>query len=120
MKGVEVEYQRWIDHTGDLLWNGFVAFGDDPEVLEDAFYRDLAFGTSGQAELLEAEGCAGDFLFGEGDRAPQWYRAQGQGLRQRPRLRRRLRRRQADDGARDRRAGAAGVGMAIYFDDDTR
>lgn len=44
---INSEYQRWIDHAGSLPWNELVALGDDPAALEDAFYRDLAFGTGG-------------------------------------------------------------------------
>lgn len=47
MKDISSEYQRWIDHAGDLPWNELVDLGDDPKALEDAFYRDLAFGTGG-------------------------------------------------------------------------
>lgn len=47
MMDIKLEYQRWVDHAGDLPWNELAALDDDPEALEDAFYRDLAFGTGG-------------------------------------------------------------------------
>lgn len=47
MKDINLEYQRWIDHAEDLPWNELIALGDDPKALEDAFYRDLSFGTGG-------------------------------------------------------------------------
>lgn len=47
MSSLRLEYKRWIDHAGDLPWNELAALGDDPRALEDAFYRDLAFGTGG-------------------------------------------------------------------------
>ncbi len=44
---IKKEYQYWIDNADDHLWNELVALKNNSAVLEDAFYRDLEFGTGG-------------------------------------------------------------------------
>ena len=46
------EYERWLDHTeGDVLEE---LRGMDEIQIEDAFYRDLAFGTGGLRGVIGA------------------------------------------------------------------
>lgn len=47
MRDIDFECRRWIGYAKDIPQNELVALGDDREALEDAFCRDLAFGTGG-------------------------------------------------------------------------
>lgn len=46
-EGVRQAYIRWLDRADASLQSELKAIGDDPKTLEDAFWRNLAFGTGG-------------------------------------------------------------------------
>ena len=50
----QAEYERWIECAGAALAGELAALSEDPAALEDAFYRDLAFGTGGLRGILGA------------------------------------------------------------------
>ena len=48
----KVEYKRWLEYADDELKNELLSMND--EAIEDAFYRDLAFGTGGLRGVIGA------------------------------------------------------------------
>lgn len=44
---VQDSYQVWLNRADASMQEELAAMSDSPEVLEDAFWRDLAFGTGG-------------------------------------------------------------------------
>lgn len=49
---VQHEYERWVDRAKDMAQGELAAMASDPAALEDAFYRDLAFGTGGLRGII--------------------------------------------------------------------
>lgn len=49
---IEREYERWLDRAMECPRSELEALAADEAVLEDAFYRDLAFGTGGLRGVL--------------------------------------------------------------------
>ena len=51
---IEAEYRRWLERADASLQPELRAMAGDPAAIEDAFYRDLAFGTGGLRGVLGA------------------------------------------------------------------
>ncbi len=49
---ITAQYERWLQRADESLRDALSALASDPAALEDAFYRDLAFGTGGLRGVL--------------------------------------------------------------------
>lgn len=47
VRGIRQEYKRWLERADASLMPELEAFASNPQALEDAFWRDLSFGTGG-------------------------------------------------------------------------
>lgn len=54
MKDIRNEYTRWLQRADASLQQELQGMADDPSAVEDAFYRDLAFGTGGLRGVIGA------------------------------------------------------------------
>ena len=51
---IEAQYRRWLERADASLREELLAMGKDPAAMEDAFYRELAFGTGGLRGVIGA------------------------------------------------------------------